>query len=383
MTRENLLRALMLLALVAVVAWFVSATEWVEEDVALPPRGEAAKNPLYAAQALARGLGAKVVRKGGVTDMPPPQATLVLTASNWDLFPERAKRIHSWVRNGGQLVIPRWAMDLPSLEDLVFIDDDDVKRKAKPAQCSNLSEVRASVATRARIQSSYRVCATLAGAALKANDSSILWAVRGTDGIEVLRVAAGRGSITVVGPWELMDNTHLLREDNAQLTADALQLRAGGEIWFVAEEARTGFLPWLWQAAWPALLLGLLAIALALWRSSVRFGAVLEPIGMQRRSMTEQVLGTGQFLHQHGGAALHAAAIHALRETARARIHNFAVQTLFEQARILSSVTGLAEVALIRALTPLKSPGKQALAGQLELLETARRRLLDLRGRAH
>ncbi len=374
MMRANLLRGLALLLLLAGVVWLAAVTEWVEEEVAMPPRGEAAKNPLYAAQALARGLGAKVARFEGLTAMPPPKATLVLTSRQWDLFPQREKRLHNWVRNGGQLVIPKWAMDLPSLENLVFIEDNDVKRKSGQTPCHDLSTSRV---TDVPIQSSYRVCAPLVGPALTANSSTILWAVNSTDGVEVLRVALGRGSITVVGPWDLMDNAHMLREDNALITADALQLRSGGDIWFIAEEARNPLLQWLWQNAWPALLAGLLAIALAVWRGSMRFGAVIKPLGTQRRSMTEQVLGTAQFLHQHGATALHAASLRALHETAHVRLRNFAAQSTFDQARMLASVTGLGERELARALAPPKSNNKQHLSRQLELLETARRRLLD------
>ena len=379
MIRANLLRILALLLVVAGVVWLSTVTEWVDAEVTTPPRAEAAKNPLYATQALARGLGAKVARYEGLTAMPPPQATLVLTSRDWDLLPQRTKRLHNWVRNGGQLVIPKWAMDLPSLENLVFIEDDSAKRKPGKAACHDLTTSRVTEASGLPIQSSYRICAPLVGPAMTANSSTILWAVKSTDGVEVLRVALGRGSVTVVGPWDALDNTHMLQEDNALLTADALQLRAGRDIWFVAEEARNPLPQWLWQNAWPALLAGLLAIALAVWRGSVRFGAVVKPMGLQRRSMTEQVLGTAQFLHQHGGTALHAAALRALQETARARLHNFAAQSLFEQARMLAHVTGLGERELARALTPPKSSGKLQLSRQLELLETARRRLLDPR----
>jgi len=378
MTRDNLLRALALLLVLAAMAWLVTATEWFEEEVAMPARGEAAKNPLYAAQALARGLGASVARQEGLTEMPPPQATLVLISRHWDLFPQPEKRLHSWVRNGGQLVIPKSAMDLPSLENLVFIDDDEVKRTPVTAQCHDLSESHATRATEPPSRSAYRICAPLVGPALKAAGNTTLWAVQGQDGVEVVRVAVGRGSITVIGPWDLMDNAHLLREDNALLTVDALQLRAGSDVWFVAEEARSPLLLWLWQNAWPALVAGLLAIALAVWRGSVRFGVVIAPVGTQRRSMTEQVLGTAQFLHQHGGAALHAAALRALRETAQARLHHFAAQSVGDQARMLAAVTGLGEPELARALAPPAANGKQALSWQLELLETARRRLLSL-----
>lgn len=380
MTRDKIRHTLVLLLagvlVAATVAWLITSTEWVDEEVALPARGEAAKNPLYAVQALARGLGARVVRREGLTELPPPQATLVLTSSHWDLFPPHTRRLHDWVRSGGQLVIPNSAMDLPGLQGLIAIDDDEVKRKPGTEQCHNLSE---SDASGTPSPTTYHICAPLVGPAMKAAPNTILWAVQSTDGVEVLRVAVGRGSITVIGPWALLTNSHLLREDNALLTATALQLHRGSDIWFVAEEARTPLLLWLWQNAWPAVLASLLAVVLAVWRSSVRFGSVIKPVGPQRRSMTEQVLGTAEFLHQHGGAVLHAAALRALREAARTRLQKFATQSIFEQARTLAAITGLDEHQLIRALTPPQSKGKQTLSWQLELIETARRRLLNAR----
>lgn len=384
MNRDTVVRAVVVLALLALLGWLSTLTEWVEVDVQLPLRGEALKNPLYATQALARGMGASVVRRHGLADMPPPQGVLVLDSRHWGLLPERAQQVRNWVRGGGQLVIPKWAMDLPSLEDFLPIDDEEVKRKPKPAECKELREpdnvapayAPAPAAADANAKRDYRICAALTGPVMRPAGVASLWSVQGEEGVELLRVPVGRGSVTVIGPWEMLDNTRLLREDNALLAAAALQLRPGASVWFVSDEAREPLLVWLWHSAWPAVLAGLLALALVVWRGMVRLGPSIAPAPTQRRSMTEQVLGTGQFLHKHGAAALHAAALRALCETARTRLHGFDTQPVFAQAQTLAAVTGLDEIALVQALTPARDQGKLALSRQLQILETARRRLL-------
>src|SRR5438105_13586422 len=52
MSRDGVLRILVLLLVAAAALWFVTATEWAEVDVAQPAKGEAAKNRLYAMQSV-------------------------------------------------------------------------------------------------------------------------------------------------------------------------------------------------------------------------------------------------------------------------------------------------------------------------------------------
>ena len=123
-----------------------------------------------------------------------------------------------------------------------------------------------------------------------------LWSLGGPRSGEMMRLAIGKGTVTVVGPWKLLENRHALRADNALALIAALQVRAGSQFWFVAEEARESLLAWVWQHGWVAVLLTLLALALFLWRDMPRFGPLARQDSRHRRSMTEQVRGTAHFL---------------------------------------------------------------------------------------
>ena len=79
-----------------------------------------------------------------------------------------------------------------------------------------------------------------------------------------------------------------------------------------------------WRFGAPAVLLLLAAVALGLWRSGTRFGPRVAVTQTARRSLAEQIRGTGQFaLRFGGGEALHAATLRALRDAAIRRVPSY------------------------------------------------------------
>ena len=386
--RDRLVLILLGVLLLAGGAWLMSATEWVDEDTPTPAKGEALSNPLYATEKLLGALGARVVRHTSLDAMPPPQARLVLVSRNWDLFPERAQRLRAWVAQGGHLVIPGFLAGHKSLKGWLPVTEQSPLKSESPAMpprplgkpakdmdCRALEEP-AEVAASYGDSRVYRACgAYYSPQYLPVNrQAAPLWSLRGTAGTEAVRVQVGQGTVTVLGGWNLLGNGNLLRADNAQLAAAALQARAGAEFWFVAEEAREPFMPWLWHQAWAALLLGLLALALALWRGGVRFGPLAPSAPSHRRSMAEQVRGTARFLHMHGPKALHAAQLRALHAAAARQLPRFLQLDALGRTAGIARATGLDARALERAQDD-KARNPAVLAADLELLETARRRL--------
>ena len=384
--KDRLIHILVGLVLLAGGAWLVGATEWVDTDTPTPAKGEALTNPLYATEKLLQALCARVSRHKSLDAMPPPQARLVLVSRNWDLFPARAQRLREWISQGGHLVIPGYLAGHKSLKDwLPVVQENALKqppmppriqdRAARDMDCRELTEAD-DVPASYTDSRSFRACgAYFSPQYLPANrQAAPLWALQGAGGTEAVRVQVGQGTVTVIGAWALLGNSNVLRADNAPLVATALQARAGADFWFVAEEAREPFVPWLWSQAWAALLLGLLALALALWRASIRFGPVAPSAPSHRRSMSEQVRGTARFLHMHGPQALHAAQLRALDASAARQLSLSSQLDPVRRIRDIARATGLDAPALERAQAH-KSRNPAVLAADLELIETARRRL--------
>lgn len=398
---DHLLKALLVALLLAAGAWIATRTEWVDEAVPTPPKGEALTNELYATQQLVRQLGAKVVKPKQLSTMPPHGATLLLSSWHWDLFPERERLLRAWVQGGGQLVIHADMLYNDRLQawlPVQRVDDDDedeaqedeappasessasapasapsAAQKRKALECDQVIEpdgVKPAYGDRRE----YKLCGGHGYPRIKA-PAQAQWAIEGPLGHDMVRVPIGQGSVTVITSHRLFLNSHVLEGDNALLAMAALQVRRGTEVWFVSEEARPPLLTWLWTQGWVAVLLGLLALSAALWRGAIRFGPLSARSMPGRRSIAEQVKGTAQFLKHHGADALHAAQVRALDETAQSHLRDYAHLERGARAKAIAKATGLDADALARALDRKLKRSHRELPPTLELLETARRRL--------
>lgn len=378
MTRGALVRIGLVLLAALGVWWLLTATEWVEVEVDQPPRGEAARNRLFVAEQLLQRLGARVERRMDLETLPPAGGRLLLESHHWDIFPERAERLRRWVEGGGHLVLSAAMVEDEEIEEWIPVDQrprervtqeapDGAKRRPAPPSCRSLP-------TNAPDTGTVRLCGTRYHQLLYPREGQALWAVLDGEGAELLRVPVGRGTVTVIAPWNLSSNTELLRAnaDHAFAFASALQAGPGATVWIVAEESRLGFLKWLWQHGWIAVLLAFLALAAWAWRSAVRFGPLAGTAPAERRSMREQVAGTGDFLRHHAPAALHAAQLRALQEAARARLPGADRMGRPALAEAIARATGVRAADLERAMQ-LRAP--HFVAVDLELLELARRRL--------
>lgn len=415
------LRLLLAALLLGAGGWLASCTEWVEVDVPVPPRGEAARNRLHVTQQLVRRLGATVATPANLAELPPAGATLLLTSWHWDLFPERARRLQQWVEDGGQLVLytdnlnhdeikgwlpvtlqqpPRKSTRRPAdpdreAEPAAGDDDDDepddTAEREPPSRrapasplprrlqmpCHETAEPEGVAPFFAGGERRYQLCGVVySGWRLQAK-APVLWAIEGREGPLLLRVARGRGSVTVIHPWALLDNDRVLKADNGLAAVAALQVRPGAQVWFVAEEARPSLLAWLWQQAGVALLLGGAALALALWRGARRFGPLAAEAPRGRRSMAEQIRGTAQYLRHQGPEALLAAQIRALESAARGHIRHYDRLDRGERAAAIARHTGQDAAALASALDKSLARKRVDLPATLERLETARRLLVQ------
>jgi hypothetical protein len=402
MSRLRLPLVGLLAALLLAAGFYALAgrTEWVEQEVNLPLRGEAATDDWYAAQALLRGLGVQVLRQSHLDSLPSPPATLWLESGTWDLFPERSERLRQWVQQGGHLVVrshqlvpdallAAWSPitvrnPAPNPPPPTVTGPPARRTPAAPIDpCQALREVPDSAAFYASAQP-LQVCSFFGGRRLLASSIPPVWSMQGPQGATYfMRVAFGAGRLTAMGPLPVR-NRELPNHGHALALLATLDLRPGQTLWLVTDEARPPLLATLWQRGAPALLLGALALGLALWRAGTRFGPPAAVPPAARRSVAEQVRGTARFIWNHDPAALLAAQQRATEAAAQSRIPRYLLMRTHQRAAALARLTGLAPEALGLALTPGQAPGQPAHSQTpklthtqaLALLESARRRLL-------
>jgi hypothetical protein len=374
---------ILLVAFILLIAWIANHTYWEEVKVPLPPRGEAARNPFYAAQRLAEKLGART-RWDRVLTMPDRDGVLVVSTWNWGVSDARRKQMEHWVESGGRLIVDRslitgndrfqrWSglsHETPSEEEEKQEHDGDGEpdfvKKMRLDPCRKVTDQASG--------RGYKLCGL--DRSFLTSTRKMTWELRDEVGAQAARVNVGRGSVTMVNgePFLWRD---LLEGDHASLFVAATQLRSGDEVGFLSEASHESLLTLTWRYGAPVVVIALLTIALALWRNGTRFGPLVAATDTSRRSLAEQIRGTGLFaLRFGGGEALHAATVRALNEAAGRRISAYARLPTEERLAALVRATGFAQDDLQSALYYSGRRRANELRSAIALLEAARRRIL-------
>jgi hypothetical protein len=431
------IRTIVCATLALLVVWIVNHTSWVEIEEVTPPTGAAAR-PDYALRKVAAAAGATLEHRSALEPMPPPEATLFLDSLFWNLFPERDEKLKAWVAGGGHLVLLRQQIDGKTLRWLpptfarrakvpatasatssaasARIDhdendddeDDDLPvlkqplttplPRTRPLPLMPRPEDKDKWLCETMVESSGSQAAFEPGRTyqrclkriqyVNCVDQRLVpdpharpeWVLGNEDRTFAIRVPSGKGSVTVLADCLPINNDAMLVGDHALIAAAVLNLRPGATLWIVDEEAGEPLPRWLWHHARSPLLLTLAAIALSLWRLMVRFGPRRAVAPRARRSMAEQIRGTGQFIASNDPQALHAATRQAFDDVARTRLERYADLTDSERVIALGARTDprfpLDKAALLPALHPGPRPtGAQWLAA-IAAIEQARRVLL-------
>jgi hypothetical protein len=370
------------LVLASGVLWVTGHLEWHEIDVPAPLRGEARSNPFYAAQQLARQLGASA-RLERVFVSPPPDGVVVLSGWHWALSPARRAAVERWVEDGGRLVVDRTLTD-----DAAFQRWSGIALAGPPAAMSrgqtSGNVARAGpfcrlVSSDVRGATPWQMCgATRTGALRSARVPE--WSLRDRDGLQLVRVRVGRGSVTAVTAKPFTDLAVFQGNDAALLVA-AAELRVGDEMRFLTEGDAPSLLAIAWQRGSPVVVLFGLTVAGWLWHVARRFGPRLEAETGARRSLEDQIRGSGDFARRYaaGGPLIHATR-RALNEAAERRIAGYARLATEDRPAALARATAV-DLDRLAAAMQWRAGQARRLVEAVRTIETVRRRLLDTRER--
>lgn len=373
--KRRLLWAGALASVAAIVMWAATNTHWADLKVPLPLRGEALTNPFYAAQRFADRLGARTSWRRDFT-LPPPNAVLVLSGWNWGVNAGRSRAIERWVEDGGRLVVDSTLIggeeDFEDWSGIVYeFREEDAGKPLEDKRCHELLEF-VEGRPRAPEGDRYTLCNLDADAHLR-TERDPAWALGDTSGIHVMRVRVGSGSVTAINGSPFRYRS-LFDGDHGAVFVSATQLRRGDEVLFLTEDNYPSLLALIWRHGAPVVLLSLSVVALLLWRGAVRFGPLAAATPSARRSLAEQIRGSGRFLLRHGSAeALHAACVRALDEAAEVRVTGYSRGTAQERAATLARLTGFDAGALAAAIHHPRMRRAHEVRKTIALLEAARR----------
>jgi hypothetical protein len=252
-------------------------------------------------------------------------------------------------------------------------ESDETKSEDEDDDCGQL--LATYTARRTDLRQRYSICRLDPGSWIKSS-RPIFWALHNKDGIQAARADIGKGSVTLLNatPFGTRD---FLAADHGLLFVALTQLRRGDHVVFLSEEEHPTLLSLIWDNGKPVVVLAAMLVLIALWRGAVRFGPRMAPVELARRSLAEQIRGTGLFMLPLGGSQiLHAAMLRAVDEAARRRIANYLHLSNEQRIAALAKATGIDSEKLADTINHQGERTPHNLQHAIAVLETARRSLL-------
>ena len=394
MRRPLVLRTLIAVPTVALIVWIASSTTWVDVPVPMPMKGDARVNPFYAAQRFAETLGART-SWDRTLQVPASNAVIVLSAWHWDLSESRRHAIERWVESGGRLVVDSSVLDdgaFAMWSGIARNDRENTKEETREpafgalpdrlATCRNFEARTEPGAAGVEQPTTYRLCGFNQESFLTAK-KNVLWTFGDAAGAQAVRTTVGRGHVTAINAEPFIWR-QLFFGDHDWLFVATTELRPGDVMHFLSEAEHPSLLALTWQYGAPVVVCAAAIVALGLWRGSVRFGPLAPVVDGARRSLAEQIRGTGHFAARHeGGDTLHAACVRALDETSEKRLPGYRRLTGRDRVDALARLTGFDRDALASAIHHPRLRRGHELAGAIALIEAARRRAQPFTGTLH
>jgi hypothetical protein len=375
---------LIFLVLAAGFTWIARHTYWDYDTAATPLKGEAATNSFYTLEHLAHRLGIRTRQLSNLRTLPSPAGVLVVNDLHGGQLRDRLSALQEWVEEGGRLLVSREVvLSTPPLQTwsgiTLGLRDPDQEPSRPPKSKSNgshpdcplLSERVKGAATGRE----YRACVGSSEFSLASRHLPV-WSLSNEYGVQMLRVALGKGSLAVIDCDCVLGNKSLLRQDHARLVYAAVPLKAGDELAILNPKDPEGLLALLWHDGSAAILTGGAALALVIWRYLPRFGAIAPVPAPLRRSLAEQIRAKARFAWRTRKlASLRRVEIKVLESAGRRRVPSYDRLDAAQRIRLLSLNAGVDPAALSAALAEEFPGGAEAELAAVALLETARRNL--------
>lgn len=370
MKRTSTLVIVLAVALVvaAGVVGFFHYFKKVEEVVRLPPRGEAAYNPLYALKKIlqARGLTVETQAWLDIDGLKPaPGDTLVLYAQPDMVTQAQGDALLDWIEAGGHLVMPSpVSMEaggpLAEAFALYAVQDED-------ADCDRLP--LAGKEARQLLFCGPRFASDLDDVSYGQGDDNI--------GYRFARFDWGKGVVSVISDMDFLENHALENRSARDMGFSLLAPRMGqGRMLLVYSAKSPSLGALILKHGWMILLPLLIALIAWLAMRSQRFGPLLPVPAAHRRALLEHVRAAGEFAwRRHRSVALHAALLNMWRKRLASRDPLIAALDGDAQVEALSQRLGIDAGRIRHALRPIGLNRPDAFLQSISTLIDMRNRL--------
>jgi hypothetical protein len=291
------------------VWWWLRTYEWTVEEIDLPPRREAAYNPLYALKLALQKDGRKVDARQRLDPAGHPLRpadTVLMLGDPRALMPREVDALFDWVDRGGHLIVrtPPPGVVLAG-EDVPLLDRLGVVAMDADPLCYGL-----------QVGKHAHHVEFCSGRRFYFIDEEIetarLWGDDENGEYGYARLPRGAGSVDVIADLDFLTNDGLEDPQHAALARQLLQPNWGesGTFHLIYRAEMPSLLDLLFRHAWRVLLAAALALLLWLWMRAERFGPLRSAPPPDRRSLLEHIQASGDHLYRYGRRATLYAAVH-------------------------------------------------------------------------
>ncbi len=297
------------------------------EIVEVGLRGDAAANPLLAAERLLPRLGYPVRRCDGEIELPPHDHVLFLLHRSPAVARLRQPELLDWIRRGGRLVVtPAMAgmgWGKHGSDPLLAAFGVDWKFLGGTGRTLPRGQARMDLTpvqdhAVVQVSDSRRLVDTRGAAA---------YAHRDERGPTMLVFRRGQGELIVLSSEAFLYNSWIGQGDNAAFLLWLVVGRRGGAhrppprgVELSLYDEMPALVTLLARHAWTALLPALLLVAALAWRAAARFGPLLADPPEQRRALLEHLEAAGHWLWYADGGRQRRTLVEGVRRGLRERL---------------------------------------------------------------
>lgn len=382
--------AVIVLVLGGIIGLFFYTYERREVDVLVQASEEARGNPLLAAQRLLVSLGYEVEsrrRFAPSLELPPQDATAVLTSRYAYLEQTELDTLLGWVADGGHLVV-EIDRDAPRGIDPIFTPMGVSARVREPEKTEfdedrdngkNVTVTRDPVDTSAARpdREAWGLMAFDNNVSIDLNDATPLRAVHDQYGVFAAQLRYNEGRVTAVSDLRFTFNYTIKERDHAFVFTQLLDpATRSGPVWLLTGAEFPSLWSLLRERIDTVILAGVATLIMCLWWAAQRFGPMIPAPAPARKAFVEHVHATGRFLWRHGrDESLLRETRHALMADARRRHPQLRHGDDIDHARYLSELSGLSDAQVNDALFDEPTGRNNDFTLRIQLLRSLWKRL--------
>jgi len=412
---------LVVLLLSALVGIFVTIFEQYDSERDIGLKGEAAFNPLIAAQRFLEKSGIEtesVVSMLELKDLPGQRDILFLATRRFDIGPALRDKIMAWVSDGGHLIIVAWPesdsdselhdplleqlnisvhyddfewdvceeknTDVVQFENNEFIREDNKNSKPDQKNSSDKEKIVTTCADNENQPLEVTILQDREKSKVNFNPSIWLtstnedkanWVVNSENGAHLVEYLINKGLVTVLSDYDFLTTTQLKKFDHAAFLWYLVHYsNNSGKVWIVYKGDMPPLYVWLIKNVWAPLLAFGFIIIIWIWSVLPRFGALYPVQSSNRRHLIEHIRASGQFLwkNKYSDGLIHETR-NALQEQITKRHPNWNKLTETELVIRLAKQSGLSSDSVELALTTPSVVKEQEFTLIIQTLERLRK----------